>query len=829
MPAAMFRTGALLAALAGMASSAEVARGALRGNLLVPGDQAAPELKLQVPAVAIGGSDKAGGQNEEVKASSLASEWERTHSDGHAPIRIARGPPPAKEVDGVSVSSVSANSSAASSSSGSMAVKDALAGWTIHHVFGVIIFFGFSMSLCFIIPIIRTEHEFYDAQVKGNGDKFSDYLSYRFMDWFTQRNYAPPVVLSFVTATLIVTGALIYSVLVGGSPSHALWRIFVWSTGSPAEGEVTGGGRFLGTIVTVCGLIILSLLLGIVTETFASKMTEIKSGMTRVVEGGHTVILGYSDCTRCLLEELSNARESEGGGVFVILSKEDKVVIEQKVSGDILNLRNSRVIVRSGSQSAIRDLQKVSAGSASQIVILADTTVSAEEADARSIRTLLSLKAKGWPTHGRIVVQCCSEANTNLFRQLYGPGGEDKVEVVIVGNIVAQLMARSSEQHGLATVFGMMLGFEGDEFYSEEWEELVGKTFREAVFRFPEAVALGIMKNGRCKLNPGWDYKITEGDRIIVLAEDNDAYEPVDTAWCNEEAQRGLPKSVDSPMKRNARHSPRSGRQKRFLLIGWNTKVGSLLGSLNDMVSEGSEITIYSPCPIPEREGEIQKYELQNGKHLQTKFKFHHIHVEETKFSSRIELSKLEHHTYDSVFVLADTACTNTAADERSMAVLAQLTHLHEKGPGERDFDPVVEMCEDSTFEHLKICGFTNFVHSNSLVSQALAAVTEDASVNSIYADLMSGVTNSFEFVQFEVFLSPSDKAAFHAQGSERKISFWEAAHYASLAGDISVVGWTLEVDSPGTEPKFILNPKDKTTKRVWRDQDRIVIIRSLE
>merc|ERR1719343_1175811 len=113
-------------------------------------------------------------------------------------------------------------------------------------------------------------------------------------------------------------------------------------------------------------------------------------------------------------------------------------MVEAAVTGSSINLRNSRVIVRSGNPCTIRDLQKVSVGSASQVVILAQNALPPEEADARSIRTLLSLKTKEWPSNGHIIVQCCEEANKELFQEMY-PGG--KVEVVVVGNIVAKLMA----------------------------------------------------------------------------------------------------------------------------------------------------------------------------------------------------------------------------------------------------------------------------------------------------------------------------------------------------------------------------------------------------
>lgn len=686
----------------------------------------------------------------------------------------------------------------------------------MHELGGSVVFAGFGLFLCCMIPVIRNEWTFYRSNIKDSvEDTFWDYLGYRFTSWFTGNANAPSLVLLFLTVGLIVTGALFYALLVGVSPAHALWTIFVWSTGSPAEGEGTPLGRLLGIGVTVCGLIILSLLLSIVTEVFGTWMHQIKQGLRKVVEGGHTVILGFSDCSRCLLEELANARESEGGGRFVILAKQRKEVVEESLLGEYFNLRNSTLIVRSGSSYLIRDLNKVAASTASQVLLLADQSVAQEESDAENVRVVLALKTKGWPIGGRIVVQCCCEANRELFENLYN----DKVEVVVVGDIVAKLMARSSQMLGLGGVFSMMLGFEGDEFYSQEWPELYGKSFREIVFRFPSAVVLGVFTaSGECRLNPGWDHSYQEGERIIVLAEDNDKYKPAAEPYFKPTRNVSTTRAMES--RRRALQAPatRASVPTKLLVVGWNSKIGPLLYSLEDMVATGSTLEIFSPRPRSEREEAIEKLQQTVGRRLRA-LSIKHIDVEESQMTSRFELEKLRHHTHDSIFMLADVAKFGTkGADVRTLAALAQLQYLNRGlcASERKAFDPVVEMCEDSTAEHLKVCGLTNFVHSNSLVSQALAAVTEEPSVNAIYHDLMSAKYNQFEFRALSELLPEGEELP-------ETISFGEIAYRASLVGDISVVAWSFD---QGADRKWELNPKDKRATRQWSQEDRVVVIR---
>mmetsp|Transcript_217 Transcript_217/g.906 ORF Transcript_217/g.906 Transcript_217/m.906 type:complete len:792 (+) Transcript_217:96-2471(+) len=700
-----------------------------------------------------------------------------------------------------------------------------IAGWTLHHIGGTFVFVVFCLFVCWPLPIIRQEWDQYNEFIAGGKDTLRDYLKYRFTDWFTTNEGAPSLMLIFLTMTLIVFGAIIYSTLVGGSPSHALWRIFVWASGSPAEKEVTPAGRFLGILVTVCGMIILSLLFGIVTEVFAAKMKESKHGLQKVVEGGHVVLLGFMDCTRCLIEELATARESAGGGTFVILAREMKEEVEKVLFSKALALKNSRLIIRSGYACRIRDLNNVAVQSASEVVLLSDSKLAEEEADAQLIRVILALKGKGWPSKGRVVVQCANPVNKNLFKGLYD------AEVVVVGKIVAKLMAQSSQQSGFANVFSMMLGFDGDEFYSKEWPELVGLTFHEVVFRFPDAVCLGIFTaEQKCILNPGWGYKMQDGDSLIVLAEDDDAYEPSDKPfWEPEEA-------FDSPrtghrrmpiMEKQAEGSQsaflREPKPSKVLIIGWNPSLVPLLSNLDDMLGLESEVVIYSASDIEDRKATISQLQVQ---HLDgqgySALKIEHKYVEIERFSSKVELMKLKHEEFDKVFILAegqhDAEVDNR--DEKTLAVLTQLQVIHRRLPDEakaRRFDPVVEMCEDSTKEHLKVCGFTNFVHSSSLVSQALAAVTEEPKVNAIYGNLMSGREHSFNIRPFSEYLPEGEELP-------KELSFAEAAYKISLVGDISLLAWSITNDDG--ELAWEMNPVDKVTPLPWSKEDRVVVLR---
>ena len=116
------------------------------------------------------------------------------------------------------------------------------------------------------------------------------------------------------------------------------------------------------------------------------------------------------------------------------------------------------------------------------------------------------------------------------------------------------------------------LGFDGDEFYVKEWPECYGLTFAELMPRFKQAVLMGIKAaDGEIKLRPPNDYVYSEGEEIVVIAEDDDTYEAEDPV----EIDRG-----ESPPE-----YVKADKPEFILLCGWRRGMCSFLDLLNDMVS----------------------------------------------------------------------------------------------------------------------------------------------------------------------------------------------------------------------------------------------------
>eukprot|EP00662_Eupelagonemidae_sp_cell21_P025924 gene25924-43355_t len=120
---------------------------------------------------------------------------------------------------------------------------------------------------------------------------------------------------------------------------------------------------------------------------------RLRQGTAKVVEIDHVLILGWSDKTISLIRELATANQSavldgSGSGSIVILADSmEKQQMEEEVGSAGIDLKGSTVVCRKGNPTLMHDLRHVNASSARGIIICAPPRCSADEADAKSLRT----------------------------------------------------------------------------------------------------------------------------------------------------------------------------------------------------------------------------------------------------------------------------------------------------------------------------------------------------------------------------------------------------------------------------------------------------------
>lgn len=82
------------------------------------------------------------------------------------------------------------------------------------------------------------------------------------------------------------------------------------------------------------------------SDAIGDKIEELKKGKSDVLESNHTLILGWSDKSLNMIDQLCLANESAGGKAIVILAERVKQDMEEDIHKHIRNLRGSRVLCR---------------------------------------------------------------------------------------------------------------------------------------------------------------------------------------------------------------------------------------------------------------------------------------------------------------------------------------------------------------------------------------------------------------------------------------------------------------------------------------------------
>ncbi|KAH8044056.1 hypothetical protein JL722_14877 [Aureococcus anophagefferens] len=286
-----------------------------------------------------------------------------------------------------------------------------------------------------------------------------------------------------------------------------------------------------------------------------------RKGKSDVLESGHTVILGWSDKLFGVLEQLCLANESLGGGVVVLLS--DKPKEEQEDA-------------------------RAAAG--------------ADQADARSLRVALSFVSEARhcaPASDRCIVMEMQDVDNEPLVQLVGG---DHVETIVTHDLIGRLMIQSARHPGLAQVWSMLLGFDGCEFYIKHHAELDGVSFGDAFLRFDDAVPIGVIqgsgKDATIWVNPEDDLVLRPGDKLIVIAEDDDTYAPRTRPL---EVEVASPSDGDLRTFRDDRalsmDDDNAERPECVLFCGWRRDMDDIVQVLDEFVTPGSGSTFSASCP----------------------------------------------------------------------------------------------------------------------------------------------------------------------------------------------------------------------------------------
>jgi voltage-gated potassium channel Kch len=293
--------------------------------------------------------------------------------------------------------------------------------------------------------------------------------------------------------------------------------------------------------------------------------------------------------------------------------------------------------------------------------------------------------------------------------------GKDELELVLVGDLVARIMAQTCRQSGLSVVYNELLDFGGAEIYFKEEPSLVGKKFRDTLLSYEDSAVIGIRPaKGVPTLNPPMETSINPGDRLVVIAENADDIR--------------LSGAVAAPQTDAiSLADPPPPQAESLLVLGWNWRGALIINELDSYVSKGSRVHVVANTDDAEAEIAEHCAALTNQQ----------LTFQRGDTTSRSLLNKLDVSSFDHVIVL----CYSDELDAAKADAITLITLLHLRDIAEKTGKrvPIVSEMLDITNRRLaEITNADDFVVSDRLVSLMLSQISQNKELNTVFKDLFS-------------------------------------------------------------------------------------------
>jgi voltage-gated potassium channel Kch len=601
--------------------------------------------------------------------------------------------------------------------------------------------------------------------------------------------------LATVIVIIIATGI---DLLIGGispqqglGPNEVVWSLVFQALVPNPPGSFANPWQFLVVMlgVTVISLLGVSLLIGLMSSGIENRVDRLRRGRSRVIESGHTVILGWSEQVYSIVAELEVANLNQRHAAIAILSDRDKVEMEEEIRRRVKHDNRTRVVARRGSPTEHADLDLVSLQTSKSIIIVSDEE---ESPDAATIKTMLAVvraaNRRQEPYH--IVGVIRNPKNLEIAKMV----GGTEVELVLSGDVIAKIMAQTSRQTGLSIVYTELMDFAGDEIYFKKEPALAGRTFGDALLAYEDSAVMGIFTGeGGPLLNPPMETPIGSGDQIIAISDDDDTV-CLRAGWTQ-------PPPIQYDAIAGA--SARERTPERTLILGWNWRAPAIISQLDAYAAPGSAITVVADHETVEADVESLSGSLHNEM----------IGFRAGDTTSRPLLESLDVHTYDHVIVLAGSdTLDHQRADARTLITLLHLRRIADLHG--HHFSIVSEMLDVRNRNLADAARVDDFIVSEKLVSLLLAQVSENKALNALFDDLLDPLGA-------EIYLKP---ATDYVQPGVA-VSFYTVIESARRRGE-TALGYRLLALEADADRSYgvVLNP-DKSDPITFSAGDRIIVL----
>ena len=637
-----------------------------------------------------------------------------------------------------------------------------------------------------------------------------DRLRYRFDNFMSRGTIALVAALFAATLCMILTAVAIL-VFSGLGPEgstarlgigEAFWQVTMRTidTGTIA-GDTGWSFRLVGFLVTMGGIFITSALIGVLASGLEERLNQLRRGRSRVLESGHTIILGWSPQVFTIINELAFAnrnlskrsrsaktgQEAGRSACVAILADRDKLEMEEEIHIKAPNTLGTRLVCRSGNPLDPDDLHIVNPEAARAIIILSP---GGQYPDMPVAKTLLALTRdrdrRVHPYH--IVAAVHRLTNLEIIRMI---GGEE-AQVFMIDRLVSYIIAQTCRQSGLSSVYSELFSFEGAAIYFTEIPALVSMSYGDALHRFEKSTMIGLRyRDGTSRLNPPADTIIQPGDQVMAIAGDDDAIQI---------SRKSIP-DINSQVFHDA--LPASVPFDRLLIVGWNRRAPIILEQLSHYAPAGSQIRVFASYSIEQMQSDCGGASYAP---IQVTF-------EQGNPVDRPSLERLMESRYPYVLILSSTDAPDIQmADAFTMVSLMHIRHIARVT--NQKFSIVSEIMDVRNRELMEVTGAEDVIISEQLIALALTQIAENKEVAPLFVDLLTPGGA-------EIYLKPV--ADYIRLGSP--VNFYTVIAAALRKGE-TAIGYRLLSEAGQVEQSFGVHVNPEKSALISFDaQDQVIVI----
>jgi ion channel POLLUX/CASTOR len=558
------------------------------------------------------------------------------------------------------------------------------------------------------------------------------------------------------------------------------------------SGAVPGQINFiLSFLIAIASIFITSLLIGLLTAGIQQKIWSLRQGRSKVIESGHTIILGWSEIIFTIIRALNEAAANKQLCKIVIMAQMDKTWMEESIKEKIKPSGNLKIICRKGNPIDLNDLKIVNLSTSRSIIII-------ENSDSKVLKTIIAINSSRDNTHikpFKIIATLNDSKNLNSGKI----AGEGQASFVINKSFIARLIANTCYQPGLSLVYDDLLTFKGDEIYISEVEWISGWTFKDVTFMFEDSAVIGINSGSSVRLNPPPDTVIGPNDRIVAISADDNTIirSGVRDYRISEEA-------IDTSDKKNDRF-------EKILILGWNEKAPVIINEIRNYVSPGTAITVVcnKDLLLDNKEAVINylKYKEYFTYHKAAGVRFVDGDTNDHEALLGLVAKGCNH-----LIVLAYPGIDIQEADSITLMSLIHLRDISEKN--KLNFSITTEMLDINNRDLAKVAKVDDFIVSEKLISLLLAQISENELLNPVFEDLLSESGSEIYLKNVEDYIRLSGP-----------VNFYTVLEAASRKNDLAI-GYKIASEENNSSKNFgvYLNP-DKSANINFSKGDCIIVL----